>query len=108
MKTNTLIFLSILIVVCGIIAIVAMPEGKVIEYRPSTSSGGRYSSGGFPLSKFRVDMVEALKARYHHNFGVYGINWGTGAHSILEQVDEAKYYRNCKVAINLSHFDYSR
>jgi len=82
------------------------PEGEKIQCPEIIFMGNNV--GGFPLSKFRVDMVEALKARYHHNFGVYGINWGAGVHSIPEQVDEAKYYRNCKVAINLSHFDYSR
>lgn len=63
--------------------------------------------GGFPLSQFRVTMVEALKREFGRSFKVYGVNWpGYGYEP--NQEEEAKIYRGCKIAINLSHFDYSR
>lgn len=65
------------------------------------------NTGGFPLSGFRKDMVNSLIARYGNRFKVYGINW-PGYHPEYNQHEEAKIYRGCKIAINCSHFNYSR
>jgi len=52
-------------------------------------------------------MVHALAKRYGKQFKVYGSNW-PGYSPEFNQEEEAKIYRACKIAINLSHFDYSR
>lgn len=65
------------------------------------------NNGAFPLSKLRKDMVSVLSKKYGKQFKVFGINW-PGYHAEFNQEEEAKIYRGCKIAINLSHFDYSR
>ncbi len=62
---------------------------------------------GFPLSNFRKEIVEELRKRYGPRFAVYGNAWGWG-YSVPDQQEEAAHYRGCKIAINLSHFNYSR
>jgi hypothetical protein len=83
------------------------PKGQVRKLVPEIVFMGN-NVGGFPLSSYRVDMVNALKKRYGNMFGVYGINWGKGIHSIPDQHEEACYYRGARIGINLSHFNYSR
>jgi spore maturation protein CgeB len=62
---------------------------------------------GFPLSNYRKEIVEELRRRYGSRFGVFGNSWGWG-YSVPDQNEEAAHYRGCKIAINLSHFNYSR
>jgi hypothetical protein len=83
------------------------PDGPVKENCPDIIFMGN-NIGGFPLSDMRSKMVKELKARYGSNFGCYGINWGSGIVPVNDQHVEASYYRGCKIAINLSHFNYSR
>lgn len=61
----------------------------------------------FPLSKLRIQMVEALKGEYGDNFYYYGSGWNN-ANGVLNQQQEAEAYRDAKVVINLNHFDYER
>lgn len=63
---------------------------------------------GFPMSNYRLQIVEKLKARYGKRFAVYGNGWGNGYHAVPDQHEEARFYRGCKIAINLSHFNYKR
>lgn len=65
-------------------------------------------TAGFPLSDYRKQMVNFLKEKFRNRFAVYGNSWGFGQHYIPDQHEEAKHYRGCKIAINLSHFNYSR
>jgi hypothetical protein len=67
---------------------------------------GNNYSGMFPLSGLRIEMVELLTKRYGNRFGVFGNGWKGS--KWLNQHDEAAIYRNCKIAINLSHFDLKR
>jgi spore maturation protein CgeB len=83
------------------------PDGVIKENVPDIVFMGN-NVGGFPLSKYRVDMVRSLQKRYGDKFGVYGINWGGGVQEIWNQPEEASYYRGAKIGINLSHFNYSR
>lgn len=83
------------------------PDGPVKENCPDIIFMGN-NIGGFPLSDMRSKMVKELKAHYGSNFGCYGINWGSGIVPVNDQHVEASYYRGCKIAINLSHFNYSR
>lgn len=65
------------------------------------------NNGGFPLSGLRSQMVDLLQKKYGNRFKVFGTNW-RGFHAEHNQEEEAKIYRGAKIAINLSHFDYSR
>lgn len=67
---------------------------------------GNNYSGKFPLSGLRADMVSLLQERYGSRFGVFGNGWTNSRW--LKQEEEAAVYRNCKIAINLSHFDLKR
>lgn len=70
--------------------------------------GNNYVSQ-FPLSIKRAQMVDFLKKTYGHRFGVYGTNWpGANGNLMGDQHGEARLYQGCKIAINLSHFDYER
>lgn len=63
----------------------------------------------FPLSRVRSNMVQQLKAVYGNRFKVFGNGWakpdGNLNHS---QPEEAKVLQRCKIAINISHFEYIR
>jgi hypothetical protein len=60
----------------------------------------------FPLSKLRIEMVELLQSRYGNRFAVFGNGWKESRW--LKQHEEAGVYRNCKIAISLSHYDLKR
>jgi hypothetical protein len=66
--------------------------------------GNNYPSM-FPLSGFRIEMVELLQKKYASRFKVFGNGWNS---KWLTQHEEAGVYRNCKIAINLSHYDLKR
>lgn len=69
--------------------------------------GNNYSDT-FPLSQLRYDMVTHLHKRYGQRFGVYGGNWKELEKGNLmgKENQEAACYRACRIAINLSHYDY--
>jgi hypothetical protein len=67
---------------------------------------GNNYPGMFPLSGLRIEMVQLLQNKYGSRFGVYGNGWKGS--KWLDQNTEAGIYRNCKIAINLSHFDLKR
>lgn len=65
----------------------------------------------FPLSSFRLKMCEFLKKTYGDRFGVYGLTWDKSIcykSLMYNQRKEAEVYRNCKIAINCSHYDLDR
>lgn len=63
--------------------------------------------GGFPLSRYRIDMVNFLRGAYGNRFKCYGVNWPHYSHE-PQQLEESKIYRGAKIGINLSHFNYER
>jgi spore maturation protein CgeB len=71
-----------------------------------------YPNNDFPLTSYRKDIVYALKREFGDKFNLYGANWrGCGISAEVEQVNnsqEAHIYRTAAIAINCSHFDYSR
>lgn len=71
---------------------------------------GNHYPNHFPLSKFRLEMVQFLKKTYGDRFGLYGSGWkGLENGNLMNQLEkEADCYRGCKIAINLSHFNYER
>jgi len=84
------------------------PEGASLPTKDIVFMGNNYGDL-FPLSGYRKEMVDFLKKEYPNNFAVYGNGWSNSDGSFNHsQPEEAKIYRGCKVAINLSHFDYER
>jgi spore maturation protein CgeB len=85
------------------------PEGEAHNVPEIVFMGNNYGEGHFPMSEFRIKMVQFLQQEYGDRFGVFGTGWsnskGNYNHS---QHEEAKAYRGCKVAINCSHFDAER
>jgi len=86
------------------------PVGSTNKYfQPILFLGSNYlDTINFPLSKFRCDMVKLLKQEFNSDFGLYGSGWPNKDGILTRYADEAVAYRTCKIAINLSHFDYSR
>lgn len=65
----------------------------------------------FPLTGLRKKMVESLKYEFGDKFNLYGGNWKphfNAEYDYVNNEDEAEIYRTCAIAINCSHFDYSR
>lgn len=82
-------------------------------YNPANKSpkivfmGNNYN-GMFPLSEFRLAMCRFLKKEYGNDFQVYGSGYPNDLRAVdlmFKQEKEAEAYRNCKIAINCSHFD---
>lgn len=68
-----------------------------------------YGKQYFPLSKYRLDIVERLKREFGNEiFGVYGNTPYAIKTFNSNQIRESQQYNNCKIAINCSHFDYER
>lgn len=64
-------------------------------------------NGQFPLSDYRAQIATFMKSTFGERFKLFGNGWkrpdGNYNHS---QPEEAKILRQCKIAINVSHFDY--
>lgn len=60
----------------------------------------------FPLSGLRSDMIHYMTATFGNNFKIYGEGWQNTRR--LSPPEEVACYNSCKIAINLSHYDYSR
>lgn len=86
------------------------PVGDVNgQYLPILFLGSNYShTANFPLSQYRINMVEELKKEFGGFFGLYGTGWHNANGAIHDYWQEATAYRSCKIAINLSHYEYSR
>lgn len=83
------------------------PIGDKGNYPEIIFLGSNYGDM-FPLSAFRRQMVERLKTEFGNKFGFYGAGWSNANGNINTYAEEGKAYRSCKIAINLSHFAYSR
>lgn len=63
----------------------------------------------FPLSEYRQEMIKILRVTFGNKFGIYGNGWNLSNGSFMgNQTGEASLYRSCKIAINLSNFQYQR
>lgn len=82
------------------------PKGEALNMPEIVFMGNNYGRGYFPMSGFRIDMVDFLRQEYGKRFGVYGSGWAYGNGNFNHsQYEEAKAYRGAKIAINCSHFD---
>jgi spore maturation protein CgeB len=86
------------------------PIGKTSPIYPEIIfMGSHYTEAGFPLTLLRYQMVTKLKSEFGSRFGVYGNGWNALTNGSIDNYDEeGTAYRSCKIAINLSHFAYSR
>ena len=65
----------------------------------------------FPLSDMRLEMIKQLKNKFGIRFNVYGTGWEANGYRnnlMFKEKQESAVYNNCKIAINLSHFDLKR
>lgn len=69
---------------------------------------GNHYSKWFPLSDYRLEIVRYLRKEYQKKFQAYGNGWGSGYKPQTHRDQEVKIYRGCKVALNISHFNYDR
>lgn len=89
-----------------------IPNGITKENPSIVFMGTNYenTSHNFPLTQLRINLVKELNKEFGNDFAVYGGNWNdyVGNPKHLGLVEESLTYRSCKIAINLSHFDYGR
>ena len=66
-------------------------------------------NNAFPLSKYRIDVVNALREEFKDRFGLYGTGWQKCNGNVNNsQILEAGIYAGSKIAISCSHFEYER
>lgn len=63
-----------------------------------------YGTHAFPLSQYRIDIVNALRAEFGNRFGVFGNFPGALTNFNSDQLEESRNYAGAKIAINCSHF----
>jgi spore maturation protein CgeB len=87
-------------------------NGTVIENHPEIVFMGNNYGNNFHLSNDRKNMVDFLYSSYGSQFVVYGEGWKNivpNSKSLMfSHYEEAMAYRSSKIAINYSHFNYSR
>jgi spore maturation protein CgeB len=86
------------------------PLGRIgTGYSDIIFLGTNYLSHPFPLSSLRHAMCIRLKHEFGGAFQIYGDGWSGMANGLIHKYEEeGAAYRACKIAINLSHFAYSR
>ena len=63
----------------------------------------------FPLSEYRLHMVNFLKATYGKRFKMIGNNFPhTDGNLMNNQIGESQFYSGSKIAISLSHYNLER
>ncbi len=81
------------------------PDGVTLSSPEIVFMGNNYNNL-FPLGKLRIEMVNELKRKFGSRFGVYGSGWQQADGNFMgNQYGEAEIYRDCKIAINCSHYD---
>lgn len=92
----------------GIDPEVFRPDGEKMDVPEIVFMANNYGNQ-FPLSRFRVQVVDFLKDNYGGRFKVFGNGWKPGEQSLNHsQYEEAKAYRGAKIAISVSHFNSDR
>lgn len=92
----------------GIDPLVFRPDGDRLDVPEIIFMANNYGNQ-FPLSGYRKQVVDFLKKEYGPRFRVYGNGWQPVEQSLNHsQLEEAKAYRGCKIAISVSHFDSDR
>ena len=85
------------------------PQGEVYPIQDIVFFANNYGVGHFPMSEYRIKLVQFLRNNYGDKFGVYGSGWSDGnGNANHSQHVEAKYLRGAKIVINCSHFNSER
>lgn len=85
------------------------PQGEVYPIQDIVFFANNYGVGHFPMSEYRINLVQFLRNNYGDRFGVYGSGWRDGNGNVNHsQHVEAKYLRGAKIVINCSHFNAER
>jgi hypothetical protein len=95
----------------GIDPYIFNPNGEAYPGMPPIVFFANNYSGAenFPLTEYRQQLVVEMKAAFGNQFGLYGNGWGHSDGNFNgDQRIEASAYRGAKIAINCSHFAYSR
>lgn len=89
------------------------PVGDVAEdVPPIVFMANNYKENGvprFPLSEYRIRLVERMMKEFGDDFAVYGNGWEPGISKgdvNSDQKKEASIYRAAKISLNVSHFRY--
>ena len=89
----------------GIDTNIFIPIGEKVDVPEIVFLANNYVNQ-FPLSSYRRDAVNLLRAKYGNRFKVYGNGWGSDSGNVnSSQYEEAKVYRGCKIAISISHYN---
>ena len=92
----------------GIDTNIFTPEGDKADVPDIVFLANNYANQ-FPLSRYRRNAVNRLRAHYGNRFKVFGNGWGSDSGNVnSSQYEESKVYRGCKIAISISHFDADR
>ena len=93
----------------GIDEYIYCPQGEAYQVPEIIFMANNYGVGHFPMSEFRIKIVEMLRVEYGNRFGVYGSGWRDGNGNVNHsQHIEAKHLRGAKIVINCSHFNSDR
>lgn len=88
--------------------LVFTPDGERSDGGEVVFMGNQYGTNHFPLSRLRYEMCVFLRERFRGRFALYGNGPMARSNNTLDWPAQAAILRGCKVAINLSHFDYER
>ena len=92
----------------GIDTNIFTPDGDKLDSPDIVFLANNYGNQ-FPLSRFRRECANSLKAHFGNRFGLYGNGWShSDGNFNNSQYEEAKLYRGCKIAVSISHFDSAR
>jgi len=73
--------------------------------------GNLYTHANFPLTNERVDMVKRLRSEFGVKFKLFGVGWekvGVQSEGYIGNEQEAHIYNSSLIAVNYSHFNYSK
>lgn len=87
---------------------VFVPEGHAEPLADVVFMANNYGCT-FPLSSYRMEVVQTLRQQRDFTFAVCGSGWPFPTENLNKKPErEAAIYRGAKMAINLSHFNYPR
>lgn len=84
------------------------PKDTSVVYPDIVFCGNNY--GSFQLSQYRTNAAKALRKEFGEKFMPYGMGWDNfGIHTrSINNIEEARLYNNCKIAISISNFRFKR
>jgi len=81
---------------------------NVYKQGPSIVAHFNHYEGMFPLTDYRMEIVNRLRETFGSDFGVYGNFPNANGNFNSDQDAESRNYNYAKIAINCSHFNFNR